>query len=172
MTSTVHPGPSFIRAARPGDHDRQAGGAGRPPSADSTEPPLRWTVDGQRWTNRPVPRGVSRKVWARLTDFQRGVYQAVCRIPRGQVRSYQWVAERVGQPHAARAVGAALRRNPFAPRIPCHRVVRADGSLGGYSGGLLKKRALLKREGWSQRSGRPPSSVHGPRTSPSLARSG
>ena len=96
-----------------------------------------------------VPRGVSRKAWARLTDFQRRVYRIIRRIPRGQVRSYQWVAEQIGQPRAARAVGMALRCNPFAPKIPCHRVVRSNGSLGGYSGGLVKKRALLLQEGWS-----------------------
>jgi O-6-methylguanine DNA methyltransferase len=83
----------------------------------------------------------------RLTPFQQLVYQAVCRIPKGQVRSYAWVARRIGRPGAARAVGNALNRNPFMPQVPCHRVVRTDGSLGGYAGGLAKKRLLLRREG-------------------------
>jgi len=94
-----------------------------------------------------APHGVPREAWARLTDFQQRVYKAVCRIPKGGARSYQWVAQRIGQPRAARAVGQALHRNPFAPTVPCHRVVRADGSLGGYVGGLTRKRELLQREG-------------------------
>ncbi len=81
------------------------------------------------------------------TRFEEQVYAIVRRIPKGQTRSYRWVAERLGNPHLARAVGGALRRNPFAPTVPCHRVVRADGSLGGYSGGLSNKRALLQAEG-------------------------
>ena len=82
------------------------------------------------------------------TPFERRVYAAIQRIPRGQTRSYVWVARQLGTPGAARAVGQALKRNPFAPRVPCHRVVRSDGSLGGYSaaGGLRRKRALLDRE--------------------------
>jgi O-6-methylguanine DNA methyltransferase len=101
------------------------------------------------------PRGVPSSAWARLTEFQRRVYLAVCRIPRGQTRSYRWVAERIGRPGAARAVGNALNRNPFAPIVPCHRVVRSDGSLGGYSRGQAKKRALLRKEGWKDQAAIP-----------------
>ena len=93
------------------------------------------------------PPGVPREAWARLTEFQRQVYRAVSAIPRGQTRSYRWVARRIRRPDAARAVGHALNRNPFAPRVPCHRVVRADGSLGGFAGGPSKKRRLLRQEG-------------------------
>ncbi|OGX29285.1 MAG: hypothetical protein A3B78_01185 [Omnitrophica WOR_2 bacterium RIFCSPHIGHO2_02_FULL_67_20] len=93
------------------------------------------------------PPGAPREAWARLTEFQRQVYRAVSAIPRGQTRSYRWVARRIGRPDAARAVGNALTRNAFAPRVPCHRVVRADGSLGGFAGGPKRKLALLKREG-------------------------
>lgn len=96
-----------------------------------------------------APPGVPREAWKRLSQFQRAVYRAACRIPRGQTRSYQWVARRIGRPGAARAVGSALSRNPFAPRVPCHRVVRADGSLGGFAGGPARKRRLLRREGAS-----------------------
>ena len=98
---------------------------------------------------RPLapPRGVPQNAWARLSRFQQAVYRAVCRIPRGQTRSYQWIADAIGRPLAARAVGNALRRNPFAPTVPCHRVVRRDGSLGGYAGGPSQKRAFLRREG-------------------------
>lgn len=67
-------------------------------------------------------------------------------IPFAQTRSYQWVAAKIGRPNAARAVGNALNKNPFAPFIPCHRVVAADGSLGGYSAGIKRKKQLLKRE--------------------------
>ncbi len=94
----------------------------------------------------PAPRGVSRRTWARLTLFQQQVYRAISRIPRGQTRSYQWVARAIGHPRAARAVGNALNHNPFAPAVPCHRVIRADGSLGGYAGGLAMKRRLLAAE--------------------------
>lgn len=94
-----------------------------------------------------VPRGVAPGAWSRLTAFERAVYRAAAAIPRGQTRSYGWVARRIGRPGAARAVGNALHRNPFAPRIPCHRVVRADGTLGGYAGGPARKRSLLRREG-------------------------
>ena len=100
---------------------------------------------------RSTPRGVPPEAWGAWTEFQRKVYRAICRIPRGQTRSYQWVARRIGSPWAVRAVGTALRRNPFAPKVPCHRVVRSDGSLGGYAGGRAKKRVLLRREGWRER---------------------
>ena len=82
----------------------------------------------------------------RLTPFQQQVYAVVKRIPKGEVRSYQWVARQLGNPHAARAVGQALARNPWPVRVPCHRVIRADGSLGGYAWGLSKKRRLLAKE--------------------------
>lgn len=80
--------------------------------------------------------------------FDRDVWNACAQIPRGETRTYGWIARKIGRPHAARAVGTALGRNPFAPGIPCHRVVRSDGSLGGYSGrgGLRRKKALLEAE--------------------------
>jgi len=93
----------------------------------------------------PSPR-ISQTTWARLTLFRQQVYRAVCQIPRGQTRSYQWVARRIGRPDAVRAVGNALRANPFAPRVPCHRVVRSDGSLGGFMHGVEAKRRLLDAE--------------------------
>ena len=83
-----------------------------------------------------------------VTPFQRRVYEAILKIPRGQVRTYGQVARMIGRPQAARAVGQALKRNRWAPRIPCHRVVAAAWKLGGYSapGGLPRKRRLLRRE--------------------------
>ena len=68
------------------------------------------------------------------------------RIPRGQTRSYGWVAQRIGKPRAVRAVGAACGANPVPVIIPCHRVIASDGSLGGFGGGLPMKRRLLALE--------------------------
>jgi methylated-DNA-[protein]-cysteine S-methyltransferase len=81
------------------------------------------------------------------TFFQRKVWQAARLIPRGETRSYAWLAGRIGQPGAARAVGQALGRNPLPVVVPCHRVLAADGGLGGFSGGLDMKRLLLGLEG-------------------------
>ncbi len=81
------------------------------------------------------------------TAFQRRVWRAITRIPYGRVRSYQWVAARVGGKRYARAVGMALGANPVPLVIPCHRIVAHDGSLGGFSCGLPVKRRLLQLEG-------------------------
>lgn len=86
--------------------------------------------------------------WSQFTPFQQSVYRAIMQIPAGQTRTYQWVARKIGRPGAARAVGNALHRNTCAPHIPCHRIVRGDGTLGGYAGGLKKKLELLTREGY------------------------
>ena len=89
-----------------------------------------------------------RELMKKYTPFQRAVWTACMAIPRGQTRSYGWIARRIGRPGAARAVGAALGKNPFAPLVPCHRVIRSDGTLGGFSapGGLKAKIKLLKKE--------------------------
>lgn len=84
---------------------------------------------------------------SRGTPFQRQVWRAIIRIPYGRVRSYRWVAERVGGSQYARAVGHALGANPVPIIVPCHRVVTSNGSLGGFSGGLPVKRMLLQLEG-------------------------
>lgn len=81
------------------------------------------------------------------TSFQRQVWKAILRIPYGRVRSYRWVADRVGGPQFARAVGHALGANPLPIIVPCHRVVTSAGSLGGFTGGLPVKRRLLQLEG-------------------------
>jgi O-6-methylguanine DNA methyltransferase len=85
---------------------------------------------------------------ASLTPFQRSVLLECARIPKGKTVAYAELARRIGKPRAARAVGNALAANPLAPLIPCHRVVRSDGGLGGYSakGGIGKKGRLLGRE--------------------------
>lgn len=85
---------------------------------------------------------------AHLTAFQRAVLAQTQRIPRGEVRSYAWIAREVGQPKAVRAVGTALAHNPLPLVIPCHRVIRTDGELGNYSGGGTQvKERLLAYEG-------------------------
>ncbi len=84
-----------------------------------------------------------------LTGFRRAVLEAARAIPYGEVRSYGWLAQRVGRPRAARAVGQALARNPVPIVLPCHRVVGGDGGLTGFSGGLEMKRRLLQIEGFA-----------------------
>ena len=81
------------------------------------------------------------------TPFQRKVWKAIRRIPYGRVRSYQWVATKVGGKQYARAVGMALGANPVPIVVPCHRIIAHDGSLGGFGCGLPMKRRLLKVEG-------------------------
>ena len=83
----------------------------------------------------------------RGTAFQEAVWKELRKIPLGQTRSYADIAMAVGQPKAVRAVGTANGSNPVAVLVPCHRVIRSDGSLGGYAGGLDRKRKLLKAEG-------------------------
>jgi len=84
-----------------------------------------------------------------VSRFQRSVLKAAREIPYGETRSYGQLAQRMGRPKAARAVAGALARNPLPIIIPCHRIVRANGSAGGFSmeGGTATKRMLLKLEG-------------------------
>lgn len=83
-----------------------------------------------------------------LTDFERAVLMKTLEIPRGEVRTYSWVAREIGRPGAVRAVGTALGHNPVPLLIPCHRVVRSDGVIGEYSmGGPEVKRSILSTEG-------------------------
>ena len=81
------------------------------------------------------------------TAFQQKAWRGLCRIPFGQTRSYGWLAQQTGKPGAARAVGQANGRNPIPVIVPCHRVIAADGAIGGFSGGLDLKRKLLALEG-------------------------
>jgi AraC family transcriptional regulator of adaptative response/methylated-DNA-[protein]-cysteine methyltransferase len=81
------------------------------------------------------------------TGFQRAVWDELARIPRGATRSYADVARAVGRPDAVRAVAGACAANNIAVLVPCHRVLRADGALGGYRWGVSRKRALLAAEG-------------------------
>ena len=86
---------------------------------------------------------------AQGTPFQQKVWAALRTIPRGEVRTYTDIAIQIGHPSSARAVANACGKNPYAPEVPCHRVIRSDGSIGGYSaeGGSEKKRAMLREEG-------------------------
>ena len=81
------------------------------------------------------------------TPFQQSVWNALQEIAPGQTSSYGAIAQTIGKPSAARAVGAAVGRNPWSIIVPCHRVVGANGALTGYAGGLNRKVALLQREG-------------------------
>ncbi len=82
-----------------------------------------------------------------LSEFERAVLRKALEIPRGEVRSYAWIAREIGRPRAVRAVGSALARNPIPLAIPCHRVVRSDGRIGEYAWGTATKRAVLTSEG-------------------------
>ncbi|HTG41207.1 MAG TPA: methylated-DNA--[protein]-cysteine S-methyltransferase [Methylomirabilota bacterium] len=82
------------------------------------------------------------------TEFEQAVWLKALEIPRGEVRPYGWIAAEIGRPKAVRAVGTALGHNPFPLIVPCHRVVRSDGTIGQYSlGGPTNKRAILAAEG-------------------------
>ena len=87
-------------------------------------------------------------------SFNEKVWALCARIPAGRVATYGQIASALGSPGAARAVGNALNKNPYAPAVPCHRVVGSNGSLTGFAGGLAKKERLLKGEGVPVRSGR------------------
>jgi methylated-DNA-[protein]-cysteine S-methyltransferase len=80
------------------------------------------------------------------TEFERKVWETLRKIPYGETRTYKWLAEEIGKPLAFRAVGNALGKNPIPIIFPCHRVIEADGSLGGYSGGVDIKRRLIEIE--------------------------
>ena len=82
------------------------------------------------------------------TEFQLKVWNYLKKIPKGKVKTYSDVAKAIGKPLAVRAVANAIGKNPYPPKIPCHRVIRSDGSLGGYSGkgGIQHKRYLLRAE--------------------------
>ena len=82
------------------------------------------------------------------TKFQLKVWAYLRKIPLGSVKTYSQVAKGIGKPLAVRAVANAIGKNPYAPKIPCHRVIRSDGRIGGYSGkgGIREKRRLLNAE--------------------------
>jgi O-6-methylguanine DNA methyltransferase len=83
-------------------------------------------------------------------NFAHKVYQLTAKIPRGRVATYGEIARTLGQPGAARA----LNKNPYAPQVPCHRVIRSNGEVGGFAGGARQKIALLKKEGVVTKNGK------------------
>jgi AraC family transcriptional regulator of adaptative response/methylated-DNA-[protein]-cysteine methyltransferase len=86
------------------------------------------------------------KLWLRGTNFQIKVWQALLRIPEGTIVSYSDVARSIGRPEAVRAAANAVGSNPIAWLIPCHRVLRSSGAIGGYGGGIARKKIMLARE--------------------------
>lgn len=80
------------------------------------------------------------------TEFEKKVWETLKEIPYGETRTYKWLAEKIGRPHAFRAVGNALGKNPIPIIFPCHRIIETEGSLGGYSPGTDIKRRLLELE--------------------------
>ena len=83
------------------------------------------------------------------TDFQKLVWNEIAKIPKGKILTYEQIAFKINRPSSIRAVANACGKNPYAPKIPCHRVVRKDGTLAGYSakGGINRKKKMLENEG-------------------------
>ncbi|KQZ98279.1 bifunctional transcriptional activator/DNA repair enzyme AdaA [Achromobacter sp. Root565] len=104
-----------------------------------------WVADVVGFVEDPA-RGLDLPLDVRGTAFQRKVWEALCEIPLGATATYSEVAERIGAPAAVRAVARACATNNIALAIPCHRVVRTDGSLAGYRWGIDRKRELIARE--------------------------
>ena len=130
-----------------------AGESGREEGADRAvdEPARQDLVVGDASFALPVTAGEAPGGWPPLdlsvgTAFQREVWQELRRIPRGETRTYGDIAAAMGRPGAASAVGQACGANPVPILVPCHRVLAAQGRLGGFSGGLRWKRLLLERE--------------------------
>jgi len=96
-----------------------------------------------------VKKNLLKNNFNKNSKFQIKVWNYLKKIPRGKVKTYAEVAKAIGIPSGVRAVATAIGRNPYPPKIPCHRVIRTDGSIGGYSGkgGVKTKRLLLKKEG-------------------------
>jgi len=98
------------------------------------------------------PRAVAAKgmiPWKHFSEFERKVYRALLKVTAGKTVTYGGLAKKAGYPGAARAVGSAMRKNPFPILIPCHRVVKSGGTIGRYSRGMTIKRKLLLHEGVS-----------------------
>ncbi|WP_216214453.1 methylated-DNA--[protein]-cysteine S-methyltransferase [Amycolatopsis aidingensis] len=126
---------------------------GRFPAAAETEPPpaVRQAIEGVRALLRGEPGDLAAVAldMSEVPEFHRRVYELARAIPPGQTRTYGEIAHLLGMPGSARAVGQALGNNPFAPIVPCHRILAAGGKAGGFSarGGVDTKRRLLEAEG-------------------------
>jgi len=119
---------------------------GEKPSTSSLLQSLRWDL-ADYWKGKRVDFSRCPLELASYSSFSKKVWAQTRLIPYGEVRSYKWVAERIGS-KGFRAVGKALGNNPFPIIVPCHRVIKEDGELGGFSSGLGIKRKLLKIEGF------------------------
>ncbi len=84
--------------------------------------------------------------WENLTDFEKNVLELTYKIPEGKVSTYGQIARVLGNKYYSRAVGNALNKNPFAPKIPCHRVIKTNGQIGGFAKGSSEKEKRLKME--------------------------
>lgn len=82
-----------------------------------------------------------------ITKFQQQVYNLTAQIPKGKVATYHGIARALKNSNASRAVGNALNKNPYAPKVPCHRVIKSDGQIGGFASGTRRKEIMLKKEG-------------------------
>lgn len=80
------------------------------------------------------------------TDFERNVWSAICKVPYGMQETYLYIAKKMGYPKASRAVGNALGKNPIPIVVPCHRIIRSDGKIGGFTAGVKVKKMLLSLE--------------------------
>lgn len=118
------------------------GGQEEPPFLNKLKEDLVSYFEGERIGFDKYPLDLKK-----ASSFQRKVFRACQKISYGQVRCYELIAKEMGKPKSARAVGGALSKNPLPIIIPCHRVIRKDGSLGGFSSGLVWKRRLLELEG-------------------------
>lgn len=117
------------------------------PGAVEARPPTAWAKRIPRALEEGRPGDLPLDL-SSVTPFRRRVLETAAGIPRGEVRSYGWLARRIGKPQASRAVGSAMATNPVPLIVPCHRVVRSDGHIGAYSlGGPANKWALLRHEG-------------------------
>jgi O-6-methylguanine DNA methyltransferase len=121
----------------------------RTPSAEDFEQRFRERYGRPLRKAREVPCDLGDHFDLRgLSEFERAVLLKAREIPRGEIRTYSWIASEIGRPGAMRAVGTVLRKNPVPVFIPCHRVVRSDGSLGQYAlGGTGAKKTILEAEG-------------------------
>lgn len=102
---------------------------------------------GRRLFRLSAPELAALDLWIEGTVFQQEVWRALRAVPRGSTLSYGELARLIGLPGAARAVGSAVGANRIAYVVPCHRVIRADGGIGGFRWGVSRKRALLQAEG-------------------------
>lgn len=140
LTFDVDASADGIVRLRPGRGRIQALGSRARKFAERTQEELGEYLEGLRaFFTVPVDLSAA-------ASFQRSVLEAARAIPFGEVRSYGWIARKIGNPRAVRAVGTALGRNPVPLVVPCHRVLRSDGSLGGYGLGLDLKNRLLSLE--------------------------